>query len=128
MYVANSEPARWCWGAGRADVTRRDLISGEANRHEAGRDMGRWCVLPREALRHCHRTLREMAANQLDEETPKRGGAEGGRFTGSTDDSGPMKQGQPCGGQNPDDQERGNNSASGVVDIVINSGEAVDER
>ena len=23
MYVANSEPARWCCGGGRADVTRR---------------------------------------------------------------------------------------------------------
>lgn len=31
--------------------------------------------------------------NQIDEETPKRGGAEGGRFTGSTEDSGPMKPG-----------------------------------
>jgi len=28
VYVAHSEPARWCWGGGRADVTRRDLISG----------------------------------------------------------------------------------------------------
>ena len=31
--------------------------------------------------------------NRIDEETPKRGGAEGGRFTGSTEDSGPMKPG-----------------------------------
>ncbi|MCK4417533.1 MAG: hypothetical protein KAV99_05150, partial [Candidatus Latescibacteria bacterium] len=31
VYVANSEPARWCWGGGRAGVTERDLISGEPN-------------------------------------------------------------------------------------------------
>jgi len=31
--------------------------------------------------------------NRIDEETPKREGAEGGRFTGSTEDSGPMKPG-----------------------------------
>jgi hypothetical protein len=34
-----------------------------------------------------------MTENRIDEETPKRGGAEGGRFTGSTEDSGPMKPG-----------------------------------
>jgi len=28
VYVANSQPARWCWGGGRAGVTRRGLISG----------------------------------------------------------------------------------------------------
>jgi hypothetical protein len=37
--------------------------------------------------------LPETTANRLDEETPKREGAEGGRFTGSTEDSGPMKPG-----------------------------------
>jgi hypothetical protein len=37
--------------------------------------------------------LPETTANRLDEETPKRGGAEGGRFTGSTEDSGPVKPG-----------------------------------
>jgi hypothetical protein len=50
MYVADSEPARWRWGEGRAGVDERDLISGVSNRREAGRDMGRSCVLPREAL------------------------------------------------------------------------------
>ncbi len=34
-----------------------------------------------------------MTENRLDEETPKRGGTEGGRFTGSTEESGPMKPG-----------------------------------
>jgi hypothetical protein len=72
-------------------VTRRDLISGEPTRHEAGRDTERWCVLPREALLSCRRRVPETTANRLDEEIPKRGGAEGGRFTGSTEDSGPMK-------------------------------------
>lgn len=50
MYVANSEPAIWRRGEDQAVVTRRDLISGKSNRCEAGRDMGRWSVLPREAL------------------------------------------------------------------------------
>jgi hypothetical protein len=55
--------------------------------------MGRWCVLPREALLSCRRGLPATTANRLDEETPKREGTEGGRFTGSTDDLGPMKPG-----------------------------------
>jgi hypothetical protein len=50
MYVADSEPAIWLWGGGRARVVRQDLISGEPIHGEAGRDMERWCVLPREAL------------------------------------------------------------------------------
>ena len=74
-------------------MTRRGLISGALNRHEAGRNMGRWCVLPREALLSCGRRLPVTTANRLDEETPKREGAEGGRLTGSTKDSGPMKPG-----------------------------------
>ena len=74
-------------------MTRRGLISGALNRHEAGRDMGRWCVLPREALLSCRCRLLATTANRLDEGTPKRGGAEGGRFTDSTEDSGPMKPG-----------------------------------
>ncbi len=28
VYVANSESAIWCWGEGRADPNRQDLISG----------------------------------------------------------------------------------------------------
>ena len=28
MYVANSEPATWRWGEGRAGMKERDLISG----------------------------------------------------------------------------------------------------
>ncbi len=34
-----------------------------------------------------------MTEYRPDEEIPKRAGTEGGRFTGSTDDSGPMKPG-----------------------------------
>jgi hypothetical protein len=34
-----------------------------------------------------------MTENRLDEGNPKRGGTEGGRFTGSTEESGPMKPG-----------------------------------
>jgi hypothetical protein len=50
VYVANSEPTIWQRGGGRAGMGERDLISGKPNRSEVGRDMGRWCVLPREAL------------------------------------------------------------------------------
>ncbi len=50
MYVANSEPAIWQRGGGRAGVRERVLISGEPKRSEVGRDMERECVLPREAL------------------------------------------------------------------------------
>jgi hypothetical protein len=50
MYVADSEPAKWLWGGGRARVGRRDLISGKPNHSEGGRDMERRCVLPREAF------------------------------------------------------------------------------
>jgi hypothetical protein len=38
VYVANSEPAIWRRGAGRAVVAERVLISGEATLCEAGRD------------------------------------------------------------------------------------------
>ncbi len=50
MYVANSEPTIWQRGGGRAGVREQGLISGGPNRSEVGRDMGRWCVLPGEAL------------------------------------------------------------------------------
>jgi len=50
MYVANSESTIWQGGGGRAGVAEQDRISGELNRCEVGRDMGRWCVLHREAL------------------------------------------------------------------------------
>jgi len=45
MYVANSEPTKWLRGGGRAGVPERVLISGEPNRGEVGRDMGRRCGL-----------------------------------------------------------------------------------
>jgi len=47
MYVANSEPTKWLRGGGRAGVPERVLISGEPNRGEVGRDMGRRCDLTR---------------------------------------------------------------------------------
>jgi hypothetical protein len=47
MYVANSEPTGWLRGGGRAGVGERVLISGEPNRGEVGRDMGRRCDLTR---------------------------------------------------------------------------------
>ncbi len=79
-----------------------------------------------------------MTENRLDEETPKRGGTEGGRFTGSTEESGPMKPGNsveektlrigkgetqagrvPCRHVNP---------KPGCLDRVIGTGKAVNER
>ena len=50
MYVANSEPAKWLRGGGRAGLPERVLISGEPNRGEVGRDMGRQCDLTRGSL------------------------------------------------------------------------------
>jgi len=47
MYVANSEPTIWLRGGGRAGVPEQALISGEPNRGEVGRDMGRRCDLTR---------------------------------------------------------------------------------
>ena len=41
MYVANSEPTIWQRGGGQAGVCERGLISGEPNRSEVGRHMGR---------------------------------------------------------------------------------------
>ena len=116
-------------------MTRRGLISGALNRHEAGRNMGRWCVLPREALLCCCRRLPVTTANRLDEETPKREGAEGGRLTGSTKDSGPMKPGnsveentlkiRPNGST---DEKKVSRSRFGYLESVLEIGEAVDER
>ena len=79
-----------------------------------------------------------MTENRLDEETPKRGGTKGGRFTGSTDESGPMKpgnsveektlrigKGEARAGHN---QGHRVNPKPGCVDSVIGTGEVVDER
>ena len=55
--------------------------------------MGRWCVFLREALLSCRHMLAVMTANRHDEAIPKREWTEGGRVTGSTEDSGPMKPG-----------------------------------
>ena len=73
-------------------MTRRDLISGEPNHGEAGRDTERWCVLPREALLQWNLTARSIKPNREGEPEAAEG-AEGGRFTGSTEDSGPRKPG-----------------------------------
>ncbi len=45
MYVANSEPAIWQRGGGRAGVRERVVISGEPKRSEAGRHMEREYVV-----------------------------------------------------------------------------------
>ncbi len=79
-----------------------------------------------------------MTENRLDEEIPKRGGTEGGRFTGSTEESGPMKPGNSVEektlriGKGKSQagcvQRRGVNPQPGCLDNVIGTGEAVDER
>jgi hypothetical protein len=75
-------------------MSRRGLISGEPNRCEAGRDTGRWCVLPREALLHWYReSCRRYHKTEPIRRTRSGEGAEGGRFTGSTEESGPRKPG-----------------------------------
>jgi hypothetical protein len=94
MYVANSEPARWQRGGGRAGETRRVLISGEPNRSGAGRDMGRQCVLPGEGLLLCWGQLLGPVENRIAEGEP--GGEEGAevvRSADSTEEAGPEKPG-----------------------------------
>ena len=79
-----------------------------------------------------------MTAYQPDEEIPKRGGTEGGRFTGSTDESGPMKpgnsveektlrirKGKAIAGHN---QCRRADPGPDFPGSVIGRGKAVDER
>jgi len=94
MYVANSEPAIWQREGGRAGVRERVLISGEATRSEAGRDMERKYVLPREALLLWYLLASMSTIKWLrDGRPPEQSQTEGGRSIGSTDNSGPMKPG-----------------------------------
>jgi len=74
-------------------VCERDLISGVPTWSEAGRDMGRWCVLPREALLHGDGEPPRPFVHRSEEGNQSGTGAEGGRFTDSTEDSGPRKPG-----------------------------------
>ena len=75
-------------------MTERALISGEPNRSEAGRDMGRQCVLPGEDLLLCSGRLLAGVENPIAEGVPRGGkGAEVGRSVDSTEDSGPKKPG-----------------------------------
>ena len=79
-----------------------------------------------------------MTEYRPDEEIPKRAGTEGGRFAGSTDESGPMKPGNSVEektlrigkGETPAGcvHRRCVNPKPGCVDNVIGTGEAVDER
>ena len=94
MYVANSEPAKWQRGGGRASLTKRVLISGEPNRSGAGRDMGRQCVLPGEDLLLCSGRLRAGVENRMAEGVPgSEKGAEVVRSADSTEETGPKKPG-----------------------------------
>ena len=86
----------------------------------------------------CHRALPPMTENRLDEEIPKREGAAGGRFTGSTEESGPMKPGNSVEDktlrigkgktQAGCEQRRRVNPKPGCLDRVIGTGEVVNER
>ena len=94
MYVANSEPAKWQRGGGRASLTKRVLIFGEPNRSGAGRDMGRQCVLPGEDLLLCWGQLWAAVENLIAEGVPGgEKGAEVGRSADSTEEPGPKKPG-----------------------------------
>ena len=67
--------------------------------------------------------------NRLDEENPKREGPEGGRFTGSTEDSGPMKPGNKVEDKTLTIRKRETDSPKpGYRNGVIEIGEVVDER
>jgi len=68
--------------------------------------------------------LPQTTENRIDEETPKRGGIEGGRFTGSSEDSGPMKPGNSVEEKTLTIRK----PRPGYLDSVIEIGEAVNER
>jgi len=67
--------------------------------------MERWCVLPREAPVLALRAVLNAINRDRRGEPEAVIGTEGGRFTGSTNDSGPKKPGNSVR-TNPDDQER----------------------
>lgn len=55
---------------------------------------GGWCILPREALLHWKPNGAKDFIKPNRESEPEAGeGAKGGRFTGSTEEAGPMKPG-----------------------------------
>ena len=55
----------------------------------------------RVALLLWHRKLPQVLENRPDQENPKREGTEGGRFTRSTGDSGPVKPGNSVEDKTP---------------------------
>jgi hypothetical protein len=100
VYAANSEPAIWHRGAGRAGLKKRAPVferareGMKANRCGAGRDTGRVCILLREALLYWRYDSCRSAIKLRSRGRPRsREGTEGGRFTGSTYNTGPMKPG-----------------------------------
>ena len=122
MYVANSEPAKWQRGGGRAGLTKRALISGEPNRSGAGRDMGRQCVLPGEDLLLCSSQLWAGVENQVAEGVPRGNkGAEVVRSADSTEEAGPKKPGNRV-------EEKTLKTRKGRAGIVTRKWEAADER
>jgi hypothetical protein len=88
-------------GSGRAGLKKRAPVFDraregmKANRCGAGRDTGRVCILLREALLYWRKLKLSKRAIKLRSRGRPRGreGTEGGRFTGSTRDTGPMKPG-----------------------------------
>ena len=127
VYVANSEPAKWVYGGGRADVVERVPISdGQAPKcTEAGRHTGRSCVLPREAP--------APAALGAVENRTANGDPVAGRGEGVADprlvadDSGPMKPGNRVE-DNTLTTERAREGQLGRPDGASGTWEAVDER
>ena len=85
-------------------MAERGLISGEPNRCEVGRDMGRWCVLPRPPARRDYASERKASCNGIlsclgyhktepIRRTRNGAGCRGWQIHGHTDDLGPMKPG-----------------------------------
>jgi hypothetical protein len=94
VYVANSEPTIWPWGGGLVDVTKRDRYPVNRTAVKLDEIRGGWRILPRETLLHWNPNGAKDSIKPNREGEPEAGkGAKGGRFTGSTEDSGPMKPG-----------------------------------
>jgi hypothetical protein len=95
VYVANSEPAIWPWEGGRAGMAERDPVSGPTCLRWSGTGYGEGARLTQGSP---PALTPSKAAGGVRKPKPTRRppsgqGAEGGRSTGSTEDSGPMKPG-----------------------------------
>jgi len=122
VYVANSEPAIWVRGGGRAGVRERVPISDGSNRSELKLDGIRGGSVSYPGKPSCSAAEQGRRKPNCEGRTPIGEGAEGGRSADSTDDSGPMKPGNRA-----EDKTLTTNKL-GHLEVASQEWEAVDER